>query len=65
MNATEHKLAKPKWYGLYAADRQSLETFWTFQCPCGVKVSYPLNEMPTETTKHPCEDPDHWTVKVK
>ncbi len=37
--------------------------FWTIKCPCGIEVHYAVNELPTTDTKHPCDNPKHWTVK--
>ena len=39
--------------------------FWRITCPCGVTVTYPLNGLPEVDTKHPCDNPDHWTVKYE
>lgn len=38
--------------------------FCEVECPCGVKVGFKINEIPTKDTPHPCGNPDHWTVKI-
>ena len=43
--------------------REVVDRFWRIECPCGIVVNYPLNELPTEDTMHPCKNPNHWTVK--
>ncbi len=37
--------------------------FWEFRCPCGVRVTYPVNQLPEVDTRMPCGDPTHWAVK--
>jgi len=45
--------------------RSFIPLFWEIKCPCGIVVTYPLNELPTEDTMHPCKNPNHWAVKYK
>lgn len=37
--------------------------FFIITCPCGVVVQYGMNELPILNTKHPCDHPDHWTIR--
>ena len=50
------------WRGLLIVGHATKEKFWGFTCPCGVTVEYPLNGLPEVTTKHPCGNPNHFTV---
>ena len=64
-NATaELALTNAPWSALYIT-LPADTPFWGLTCPCGVTVNYKLNELPTVTTKHPCEHPDHWTITFK
>lgn len=38
---------------------------WSVTCPCGVTVLFPLNGLPEKDVKHPCGNPDHWTIRFK
>lgn len=49
--------------GIKFIGTQAKENFLEIICPCGVKVSYALNKVPEVDTKHPCDHPDHWTVR--
>ena len=40
-------------------------TFWKLTCSCGVTVTYPLDGLPTVDTPHPCNNPNHWTVRYE
>lgn len=51
--------------GFYFVGKVPVEKFWRFSCPCGVRVSYPLNGLPEVDTRFPCSNPEHWVVKFK
>lgn len=53
-----------KFYGIYMVGKDTKDVFWRIKCSCGVEVVYPMNGLPEVTTKHPCENPDHWTVMI-
>jgi len=56
---------KGVWVGVYMVGKDVIEKFWRLECPCGEVVFYPLNELPLEDTPMPCDDPNHWAVKVE
>lgn len=41
------------------------DNFWKFECPCGSKVTYPVNGLPLVDTRFPCQNENHWVVKVQ
>lgn len=41
------------------------DDFWQLECPCGVKVTYPINGLPLTDTRFPCENENHWVVRVQ
>lgn len=43
---------------------KGIQEFFQFTCPCGVVATFPLNEVPTKDTPHPCGNPKHWAVKI-
>ena len=47
----------------YFVGKEPVEKFWKFSCPCGVRVSYPLNGLPEVDTRFPCSNPEHWIIK--
>lgn len=49
------------WTGMYIRGRA--DQFWVIQCPCGVTAHYPINGLPGFNTRHPCGNPDHWTIR--
>ena len=51
------------YYGVYIV-RPADQEFWKIKCPCGIEVTYPINELPLVDTLHPCGDHKHWTVKI-
>ena len=51
--------------GFYFVGKEPVEKFWRFSCPCGVRVSYPLNGLPEVDTRFPCSNPEHWVIKFK
>lgn len=53
-----------KWYGFWVQHSAMLDQFWGMTCPCGVTVTYAINEFPKVTTKHPCTNPNHWTIQI-
>ena len=41
------------------------KAFWVITCPCGERVTYPLNGLPKVDTLMPCGNPKHWAVRWK
>lgn len=39
--------------------------FLRVTCPCNVTVEYALHSIPRISTRFPCENPNHWTVKYE
>lgn len=50
--------------GIYLSSTDIFEEFWKIRCPCGITITYPVNELPLIDTMHPCGDPNHWTIKI-
>ena len=51
--------------GMEFLNREAVDTFWEFTCPCGKKDTYPVNGLPEVDTLHSCGDPNHWIVKYR
>jgi hypothetical protein len=48
--------------GILFKGKNAKDRFFTYTCPCGVEVSYPLNGIPEATTPHPCGVEGHYSV---
>lgn len=49
------------WTGMRIHGRA--DQFWVITCPCGVTAHYPINGLPGYNMRHPCGNPDHWTIR--
>jgi len=49
--------------GIYLSDESALDRFVIIRCPCGVESPVSIRNFPTENVKHPCDNPDHWTIR--
>lgn len=54
---------RKSWVGLAVHGVDAKNTFFRICCPCGVSVTYPLNRVPEVTTKHPCDNPEHYSLR--
>jgi hypothetical protein len=60
---TIHPVTFSDWAGIRLMDQRGVDSFFAITCPCGVETKFPINGLPSVSTKHPCGNPDHWTIQ--
>ena len=55
--------AKSSFAGLEFRGKEILKEFYTIVCPCGVKKTYALNQLPEVDTPMGCGNPNHYAVR--